>query len=354
VALSSEEKKQFNNFDTKQQLSIDTSFRARLSAVVFSNEERFVCEVFEIFKEYLEAAGETLVGGAIGFYSEKGKTPTKSESVWVERSVRKRLESIEKEFPGYCEIGIKDLDPKVLSSLRMQMAVQSREILVRVLLALENFSQLSKQSRTKKGALNPYSIAKASSRIERVRMSDGNEYAVFPFPLIPAGRSINIASEDVDSNVKLEELLLAIFNRPEVQFYYFAIKDSPQTSIVDTALSENRLVYTSYEFGYYRNPKIYGDFIRVTSALRFELSELEKQAVDSGPEYIRLTLRLSEAQKRALEKEQIVNAIRNSESNTPINFKPRAAGFELDGQKTIKWLKRAWPKLLALLTRKSK
>lgn len=355
MALDKEEKADFETTDLREQERIDVRFRARLIALKVRSEEDFLREAFQTFKDYLNQAASTRVGGYIQLCDKVGKQPTKAEKIRLSNSVSTRSNLIASTFSEYCHAHAPiDLDSQIVKSIQERLDYEAHDESAKALTAFERFTQhAAKRKRPANTTKDDiYAIATFRKNIKKVTGSDGEEYEVLPFSLRPVGTFFVIEQDDIKSEADLQNLIEGIFNRPEAAFYYYTTRDGKGNPIMESAFHENRLVSADFEYGYYKNPKFIKGYDQIHAVPEYEMFDWQKDIVNRSPEQVRITLRLTEAQKRELEKLHLVRAFRDSESNSPINFKPRALGWELDGIRSVRLLRRYWPQVKAFFWKK--
>jgi hypothetical protein len=123
------------------------------------------------------------------------------------------------------------------------------------------------------------------------------------FPDIPCTsitrtRFYPIIDEDLKSEEDIETLAVQMFQDAEADFYYYQAKGVPQNPILE---NNHDLTWSKSEFFYYQhlNPR---DFVQIEPPPdgRYRW-DWEKQYVETRPEFVRRTLRLSDRKRRQLE-----------------------------------------------------
>ena len=93
------------------------------------------------------------------------------------------------------------------------------------------------------------------------------------------------------------------------------------------------------EFNFYRHPSFRRDFIRIVAKDGRYSFDWEKDVVEKGPMFLRVTLKLAEWKRRELEIRQQVEAVKASDAN-PLELNPNFMGFGIDLLKAVRYVRR--------------
>jgi hypothetical protein len=359
MALTTEEKDSFRRNNSARQIQIDVRHKARREAIPVRSDEHFLRELFQNVEEEIKESVETLVGGYIKMFQDSAKVPTKKEKSWISETTRNRAKTKSLQFIQFSRlITAIPLDDEIILKMQERLTHTAHDTSSESLIAFERFCQMVKPTtRSLRKATRPaqkvdvYALAKWSKGIQKVKASNGVEYPIFPFQVIPTGRFFVIEEVDVQNEDDLTALILHIYHFPESDFYYYPRRDSRGNRLIEDAHTQNRLLFADYSYSYYKNVKYIKAYDQIHAVPEFELHDWQRELVKSSPEYMKITLRLSEAQKRQLQIQESVQAFRRTESTAPVAFKPKIWGFELDGIKTYRWLKKQWPKVRRIFKR---
>ena len=107
-----------------------------------------------------------------------------------------------------------------------------------------------------------------------------------------------IIDEDLKSEGDIEALAVQMFQDAEADFYYYHAKDVPQNPMLE---NNHDLTWSISEFFYYQHLNA-RDFVQIEPPPdgRYRW-DWEKQYVQTRPEFVRHTLRLSDRKRRQLE-----------------------------------------------------
>ena len=144
-----------------------------------------------------------------------------------------------------------------------------------------------------------------------------------------------------DENIKSEEdvqnIILDIYEHPEIEFYYFRESHKGLNKFLSAAQQANSILLNDFDNFYYRHPRYPKDFVRIQrNQIEFEW---QREVVEKSPSFARHRIFLSKAQERYLATIQAIHIEKQINSN-PIELKPGFMGFSVDMLKPWHLIKR--------------
>ncbi len=161
------------------------------------------------------------------------------------------------------------------------------------------------------------------------------------FPLKPDSVKQNFLHEfedgDFDTDEQINDLISLMFEYPEREFFLFHNTNAPFSQKLRSAEKQNIILLNEVERFYYKHPKHKKDYIRVPE--NNPKSDWEKALIESGPEFQRHTIKLTQkatrdsaiSYKNYQEKQKIKH---------PFELKPNFYGLGIDLEKVYLWVRK--------------
>jgi hypothetical protein len=133
-------------------------------------------------------------------------------------------------------------------------------------------------------------------------LPDGTVHEIeLPAPTsIVENKTITIESGVLDTEEDVLNLMLDMFNHPEVTFNYYCEYGKPQDKAIREAIDREDIIVVKSECYYYRHPELRRSFVNINPANR-DLFNWEKDLIEQQTSHVKSTLRLSERKKREFE-----------------------------------------------------
>jgi hypothetical protein len=144
---------------------------------------------------------------------------------------------------------------------------------------------------------------------------------------------------DIHSENELRRLISLMFNKPEAKFHYFEPKGWTGNELLRNAITSGDILIAKTEFFYYTHPHFERDYIRIAPSDGVYAFDWEREVVQKGPEFMRMTFSLGERKRRELTAVENVEIQRQIDEN-PIELKPGMFGISLDLFKLQRWISR--------------
>jgi hypothetical protein len=129
---------------------------------------------------------------------------------------------------------------------------------------------------------------------------------IFPFvpDSIKESRFHVIEAGDLSTEARVHDLLMAMWNDPETLFYYYHGHDGGPSAdnLLLAARNRGDILMDEQERRYYRHPKFKRDYVKIVPKGEDEYNfDWERQAVEKGPEFWRVTLKLGQRKRDELD-----------------------------------------------------
>ena len=131
--------------------------------------------------------------------------------------------------------------------------------------------------------------------------------AIPQFPIEPDSVTVlrsfhHLIASDLASAEAVEDLVLAMFENPDVDFYYLVAKNSEPNPFIREAEAREDLRLVAFEKFYYRTPLSDRDFRHIPAARDGDFAfPWQREIVEKGPEYSRIQLKVSDRKRLELE-----------------------------------------------------
>lgn len=167
-------------------------------------------------------------------------------------------------------------------------------------------------------------------------MSDQPGELVFPdnYDSIRKTNFFVIIDGEIAKEEEFEHLVNLMYNNEERIFYLFSVKFSGISNFMLSAEIFSNIKFEVTEMSYFLHPKFERDFIKINQ--ENPAWEWENEVIESSPEYMRTTLKLTEKTRRRLDRQNLVSELKD---DNPVLLQPNLFGFGLDLNKVWHGLK---------------
>jgi hypothetical protein len=121
---------------------------------------------------------------------------------------------------------------------------------------------------------------------------------------------INFQDEDITSDEDVQDLILDIYHRPEVEFYYYQEYEKEINKYLSQACNSGKILMNYFEYFYYKHPN-FSDYVKIQKHnIKFDW---EREVMESTPMFIKTRVLLSKSQEmhlsilQAIETEKQIN-----------------------------------------------
>ena len=124
---------------------------------------------------------------------------------------------------------------------------------------------------------------------------------------------LSLQEEDITSEEDVQNLILDIYHRPEIEFYYYQEYGKETNKFLAQAFESGQILMNEFEYYYYRHPKFLRDYVKIQKHnIEFDW---QREVMESTPMFIKTRLRLSKRQERNLEILQAIETEKKINSN---------------------------------------
>ncbi len=125
---------------------------------------------------------------------------------------------------------------------------------------------------------------------------------------------INLQDEDITSDEDVQDLLLDIYHRPEVEFYYYQEYGKERNKYLSQACNSGQILMNDFEYYYYKHPNFIRDYVKIQKHnIKFDW---QREVMESTPMFIKTRVLLSKSQERHLSILQAIETEKQINSNT--------------------------------------
>lgn len=162
-------------------------------------------------------------------------------------------------------------------------------------------------------------------------MSNPPREPVFPdnFDSVRKTDFYDIIDGEIANEDEFEHLVKLMYNEEEALFYLYSRKDSGISNFMLSAEKFSNIKFEVTEMAYFSHPKFERDFIKINK--EDPAWEWEMEVIESSPEYMRTTLKLTEKTRRRLDRQDLVSELKD---DSPVFLKPNLFGIGVDLKKT--------------------
>ena len=146
-----------------------------------------------------------------------------------------------------------------------------------------------------------------------------------------------IENTDISTEEDFNHLVELMFQYPERKFYIFGVKEQGANHLVVSAEQHGILLIERSETQYYAHPNFERDWVRIDK--QSPKWDWEKEVIESAPEYIRFTLKLTERWRRKMDLNEALSATEAQADKNPLLLKPSFFGMGVDLPKAWNWIK---------------
>lgn len=149
-------------------------------------------------------------------------------------------------------------------------------------------------------------MAESSNRPQKPKPGSHKEIPVFPFEphSIKESRFNVVEAGELRTHEDIQELMQFLWSEPETVVYYFMGRDggAPADALLLAAKHRGDILMDEMERRYYRHPRFDREYVQIIpKAENLYDRDWEREAVEIGPEYWRVTLKLSQRERDVLD-----------------------------------------------------
>jgi hypothetical protein len=105
---------------------------------------------------------------------------------------------------------------------------------------------------------------------------------------------INLQDKDITSDEDVQNLILDIYYRPEVEFYYYQEYGKERNKYLSQACNSGQILMNDFEYYYYKHPNFIQTYVKIQKHnIKFDW---QREVRESTPMFIKTRVLLSKSQ----------------------------------------------------------